>query len=87
MSAIEHTPGRFELHVDGHVCELDYQVVDGRAVFTHTGVPAALQGRGLAAQLVEAGLAWARDERLKVTPACSYVARYIERHPAWNDLL
>ena len=87
MDDIRHTPGRFELRVDGHVCELDYQLDGGRAVFTHTGVPAALQGRGLAAKLVEAGLAWARDEGLKVTPACSYVARHIERHPTWQSLL
>jgi uncharacterized protein len=90
MAEIQHRPGRFELKVDGAdgaVCELDYQRVDGRVVFTHTGVPAALQGRGLAAVLVEAGLAWARREGHKVTPACSYVARYIERHPGWSDLL
>lgn len=87
MVDIQHRPGRFELHVDGAVCELDYHVVDGRAVFTHTGVPPALQGRGLAAGLVEAGLTWARTEGYKVTPACSYVARYLERHPAWSDLL
>jgi predicted GNAT family acetyltransferase len=48
-------------------------------------VPAALQGRGLAAALVQAALAWARAERLR--PTCSYVAAYMRRHPDTQDLL
>jgi hypothetical protein len=76
-----HRPGRFELHVDGRVCELEYRLEGGRVVFTHTGVPAPLQGRGHAARLVEAGLQWARSQGLEVVPACSYVARHLQRHP------
>jgi predicted GNAT family acetyltransferase len=87
MADIQHRPGRFELRVDGAVCELDYHLDQGRMVITHTGVAPALQGRGLAAELVVAGLTWARQEGHKVTPACSYVARFFERHPAWSDLL
>ena len=65
---------------------LDYQRLPGRVVFTHTGVPPAHQGQGLAARLVEAGLAWAREQQLKVVPACSYVAIYLQRHPEWRYL-
>ena len=66
---------------------LDYRR-DGEAmVFTHTGVPPALRGRGLAARLTAAGLDHARDRGLRVVPACSYVAAYIERHPAYQPLL
>lgn len=69
------------------VSVLDYQLDDGRVVFSHTGVPAAYQGHGLAAQLVEAGLQWARDEGFKVVPACSYVQTYLQRHPEWQHLV
>ena len=69
------------------VSVLDYQLSGGRVVFTHTGVPPALQGQGLAARLVEAGLHWARTQGLKVVPACSYVHVYIQRHPEWQPLL
>ena len=79
-SEITHRPGRFQMEVEGRRCELDYEVQGKRVVFTHTGVPPALQGRGLAAQLVAAGLAWARAEGLQVVPACSYVAAYMKRH-------
>jgi len=69
------------------VSVLDYVPSAGRVTFTHTGVPPAYQGQGLAAQLVEAGLQWARAEGLKVTPACSYVHLYIQRHPEWHHLV
>ncbi|HEU6456744.1 MAG TPA: GNAT family N-acetyltransferase [Roseateles sp.] len=69
------------------VSVLDYQLDDGRVVFTHTGVPPAYQGQGLAGRLVEAGLQWARDEALKVVPACSYVQTYLQRHPEWQHLV
>ncbi len=84
---IAHLPGRFELRVDGRVCELDYRRDGRRVVFTHTGVPAPLRGQGLAARLVEAGLSWARAEGLQVVPACSYVEQYLRSHPHWQDLL
>ena len=66
---------------------LDYTLSPGRVAFTHTGVPAAHQGQGLAAQLVEAGLQWARAQGLQVVPACSYVQAYVQRHPEWQHLI
>jgi predicted GNAT family acetyltransferase len=69
------------------VSVLDYELGEGRVVFTHTGVPDAYRGQGLAACLVEAGLQWAREQGLKVVPACSYVHVYIQRHPAWLPLV
>lgn len=86
MSAIRHRPGRFELERDGQVCVLDYHRDGDRAVFTHTGVPPALRGQGLAAQLVDAGLQWAARENLQVIPACSYVARHLaQRRPGLGE--
>lgn len=88
---IHHQPDRqcFECHVEGLRSELDYRLDpdNRRVVFSHTGVPAALQGRGIAAALVQAGLDWARREQLRVIPACSYVAVYMRRHPETQDLL
>jgi len=56
-------------------------------LFTHTEVPVALEGRGIAAALVQAALDWARAEGLRVRPLCSYVATYMRRHPQTQDLL
>ncbi len=86
--AIQHLPdqGRFETTVEGLRCELDYHLSPGRMHITHTGVPRPLEGRGIAAALVQQALAWARARHLKVVPVCSYVAVYLRRHPEWNDL-
>ena len=56
-------------------------------VLHHTEVPPALQGQGVAAELVAATLAWAREQGLRVRPTCSYVASYMRRHPQTLDLL
>ena len=83
---ITHRPeiGRFEAFVEGLQCEADYRL-DGHIMrMTHTGVPSALEGRGIAAALVKEALTWARAQDLKVDPICSYVRVYIKRHPEWS---
>ena len=86
---VVHRPeiGRFEAVVDGLTCEADYRLHEGVMVMTHTGVPRALEGRGIAAQLVAAALSHARDQGWRVRPLCSYVAVYMRRHPETQDLL
>ena len=77
---------RFEIIVDGHLAEATY--VDQGDVWgmNHTYVPDALRGQGIAARLVEAAFAAAREAGVKIDPRCSYVARYMERHPESADL-
>lgn len=86
---VTHDPAgqRFELILDGHHCELTYRREGDHVVFTHTFVPPELRGRGVAEQLVRAGLAWAKGEGRRVVPACSYVARFIQRHEEFQPLL
>lgn len=86
---IQHDPDgqRFATSVDGHDAELIYRLRDGRMVIEHTGVPEAIGGRGIAAQLVKAALDHARAAGWKVVPACSYSAVYVQRHPEYADLL
>ncbi len=81
--AIEHNAAanRFETHVDGWLCRCDYRIVEGVVHLIHTEVAPALEGRGIAAALVRAALAWARDQGLPVLPRCSYVRAYMRRHP------
>lgn len=85
---IRHQPdaGRFEATVEGLRCELDYVLVGQLMRITHTGVPRALEGRGIAAALVEHALTWARTHGHRVEPLCSYVQVYLKRHPQWQDL-
>ncbi|MFC6839045.1 GNAT family N-acetyltransferase [Xanthomonas theicola] len=89
LPPIEHDPQqqRFVLRLEGHEAELDYLLRDGRLVITHTGVPSAIGGRGLAARLVAAALEQARVQGVKVVPACSYAAAFVHRHPEYADVL
>ena len=88
-SAIAHDAAarRFAVEVDGHRAQLEYQLHGDTLTITHTGVPEAIGGRGLAARLVEAAFAHARAAGLKVRPSCSYAAAWVERHPEVRDLL
>lgn len=79
--------GRFELDVEGHVCLAEYELQPGTIVFTHTEVPPEVGGRGLGAKLVKAGLEYARSEQLQVIPQCTFVARFMQRHPETHDLV
>ena len=78
---------RFEATVDGHACMADYQLRDKVMWMTHTGVPSAVGGRGIAAELVRVALEWAARNDYKVEPACSYVEVYMRRHPETQKLL
>jgi predicted GNAT family acetyltransferase len=77
---------RFTISVDGHTCVLDYELSDSVMTITHTGVPAAVGGKGIAAALTQVALDTARERQWQVIPRCSYAAVYLERHPQYADL-
>lgn len=85
---VVHEPDndRFAIHAEGETAVLDYQLFKDKIVYTHTGVPTALEGRGIGSRLVRYGLDWARAEGLRVVPVCPFVAAYIQRHPEYADL-
>jgi predicted GNAT family acetyltransferase len=82
--AAEH---RFSVVVDGHVAEIDYHMSGNTMVITHTGVPGAIGGRGIAGDLVRAALDHARAAGWKVEAQCSYSSAWIAKHPEYRDLL
>ena len=79
--------GRFEVKQDGHLAVLNYQLADGKIIFTHAGVPKAVGGQGLGSHLAVAGLNYARAQSLAVVPLCSFIAWYIQEHPEYQDLV
>ena len=78
---------RFEATVEGQLCVCQYRMYGRLMMFTHTGVPTALRGRGIAAELVRVALDHARAHGFKVRPDCSYVEAYMRRHPDTQGLL
>jgi predicted GNAT family acetyltransferase len=77
---------RFSVLVDGEEGLLEYIAGGHAIVITHTAVPAAIGGRGIAGALVLAALEYARANGLKVIPRCSYAARYFDTHPEYAEL-
>jgi uncharacterized protein len=80
---------RYEIWLgDEKVGHADYSVRPGEIHFVHTEVDPAHQGKNLAAILTRESLASVRAAgKDKVVPVCSYVVRYMEKHPETHDLL
>ncbi len=77
---------RFVTTRDGNEAFVEYQLGDGIMTITHTLVPKAIGGRGIAGELVRAAMDHARAQGLKVSPRCSYAAKWLERHPDYAGL-
>jgi predicted GNAT family acetyltransferase len=79
---------RYELRAGDQVIgEAAYHRRNGRIAFTHTEVAEALEGRGLGSRLATEALEDARQEGLEVVPLCPFMARFIQEHPEYQDLV
>lgn len=80
---------RFELWVgDALACVLRYRVTgDGERALDHTEVEPRFEGQGLARRLVGEVLDRARHDGWSVLPYCPYVRSYLDKHPAYADLV
>lgn len=80
--------GEYRAHVPGseETGKLTWVEQNGARLADHTLVPRALEGKGIAAQLVARMVADARSEGFKIRPACSYVVAAFQRHPDWADV-
>lgn len=78
---------RFEYESQGERAVAVYSLEGDVITFIHTLVPEALQGQGIAKQLVLAGLASARERGLRVIAQCPVFAAYMRSHPETHDLL
>jgi predicted GNAT family acetyltransferase len=80
---------RFEMPIDGQTPIIEYIKPESQRViyFTHTEVPAALSGKGVAAIMTEKALKEVEEKGLQVVPLCPYTAAYIKRNPEWRRLV
>lgn len=80
--------GRYEAHVDGALAGFAEYALDGeRMVFTHTEVGDAYEGRGVGSALAKFALDDVRATGRKAVPRCQFIKGWIERHPAYADLV
>jgi uncharacterized protein len=59
----------------------------GKMVIDHTEVNKEYAGKGLGMQLVKAGVAYARENHLKILPLCPFAKMIFEKTPAFADVL
>jgi uncharacterized protein len=79
--------GAFFIEREGRrVAELTYRMMGGDAMVDHTWVDPKLRGGGEAGSLVAAAVQWAREEHVKLVPACSYVRAVFDRTPDYADV-
>jgi predicted GNAT family acetyltransferase len=81
------TNGRFEIARDGQVAYLEYNLTGKVLQLIHSEVPEALRGHGLASELAQSALEWARAKGVKVDVVCPSVTAYLEKHPEYSDLV
>lgn len=78
---------RFETTVEGLTAFVEYIRRGDTIWFTHTKVPAELEGRGIGSALAKYVLDYATTNSLKVVPACAFIEDYIGSHPEYAPLV
>jgi|SRR4051812_48676018 predicted GNAT family acetyltransferase len=78
---------RFELNTSAGLALLEYKRRENAILFTHTEVPSASEGRGVATSLADAALSYARDNHFEIVPLCEFVIAYIRHHPEYVPLV
>lgn len=60
---------------------------DNNLVIEHTIVSDVLKGKGVARTLVDAVVAFAKEENLKIIPVCDYAKKVMTQDEAYKDIL
>jgi predicted GNAT family acetyltransferase len=98
---VQHDPEASRFHVPPEVIDgdvqhkmanmgtvLSYHRVGEKVLdFRSTLVPPHLRGKGVGTELVKQALDWARAEGYTIVPSCSFVARFLEENPEYQDLV
>lgn len=80
---------RFELEIEGSDDPaVAYYRVDGdRVILTHTEVPQAFSGRGIASRLAAGVFDLIRASGRKAVPRCPFLGAFAARHPEYADTI
>ena len=84
----ETNKGRFSTTTDTETAYVEYEKPNEKLlIVTHTIVPKAMEGQGIAAALTKALLEHAKENNLLVAPICPYTTHYLERHPEYATII
>jgi len=77
---------RFEVSLGDDLAMIEYQRAGSNIIFTHTEVPVAFEGQGIAKKMAFAAMEFAKDNGLKVQALCPFVAKYVREHPEYHSI-
>tara|TARA_R110002167_G_scaffold226042_1_gene431264 strand:+ start:116 stop:400 length:285 start_codon:yes stop_codon:yes gene_type:complete len=88
MNAVVHQPQnlRFALIETDDTAEITYELAGNTVIITHTFVPTAWRGRGVASTLARTLLDWVAKEDRTVESQCSYATTFLARHAEYRHL-
>jgi predicted GNAT family acetyltransferase len=79
---------RYEVYVGSDLAGVaEYHARPGLVTVMHTEIDPSFEGRGIGSQFVAAVLDDVRRQGAKVLPVCPFVRAFIQRHPAYADLV
>ena len=79
---------RYEIRVGDQLAGFaDYHTEPDRIIVTHTEIDPTFKGRGFGNRLAAGTLDDLRRRHVAVTPQCPFIAKYIDEHPDYADLV
>ena len=85
---VEHNVAqkRFEMQIGDQMAMVKYILGSSEIIFTHTEVPEAFEGQGVASKIAKVAIEYAKGQGLRIRPMCPYMAAYIKRHPEYHSI-
>ena len=78
---MEYTVNHYPEKHRFEVVDVEYRLRGDALDIIHTIVPKNLEGRGIAATLVETAYKYAKEQGLRPLATCSYAVVWLKRHP------
>ena len=77
---------RIEMQIGDQIAMVKYILGSKEIIFTHTEVPEAFEGQGVASKMAKVAVEYAKTSGLRIRPMCPYMAAWIKRHPEYHSI-
>ncbi|MEM5811326.1 MAG: GNAT family N-acetyltransferase [Candidatus Aenigmatarchaeota archaeon] len=78
---------KFYVKLNGNEAHLLFRVEGNKMNIYEVFVPEKYRGRGIAKKLTIEALNYAKSNKMKVVPKCSYVKEFINKNREWTKLI
>jgi uncharacterized protein len=68
------------------IAEMTYYYAHDKMVINHTEVNERLRGQDIGVQLVDKGVAFAKEKQIKILPACPFVKALFQKSSKYDDV-